>query len=125
MNAEFLQIQQISTAVLGAVLKNSLSEDAGIKTLVSTELDGQPKQLLIVGNAHRRFNDANCIAILNPDESLVSKINIGVAYMPSILKEMVARRCDAMVQLQMIGEKSHITTSYQSRRRSPPVSSVG
>lgn len=124
MNVEFRQIQQAATSVLGAVLNNSPSDDAGIKSLLSVEIDGQQQQLLIVGNTHRYFDDANCIAILNPDESLVSKINIGVAYMSGILKEMVARRCDAMLQLQMIGEESHITTSYRSQRRSQSVSSV-
>lgn len=122
MNVEFHQIQQVATDVLTGVLKSSPSDDAGIKTLVSTEIEGQQKQLLIVGNTHRLFNDANCIAILNPDESLASKIRPGVAYMPGVLKEMVSGRCDSMVQLQMIGKDSRITTSY--RRRSPPVSAV-
>jgi len=122
MNAEFEQIQQVATAVLGAVLKSSPSDDAGIKTLVSAEIDGQQKQLLIVGNTHRFFHDANCIAILNPDDSLVSKIRPGVAYMSGALKEMVSGCCDSMLQLQMIGRDSHITTSY--RRRAVPVSAL-
>lgn len=124
MNADFEKIQQVAAAVMGSVLESSPSDDAGIKTLVSTEFDGQQKQLLIVGNTHRFFNDANCIAILNPDESLASKIRPGVAYMSGILKEMVSDRCDSMVQLQMIGKDSRITTSYRSRLRSSSVAAA-
>lgn len=122
MNAEFEQIQQVATMVLGAVLKSSPSDDAQIRTLISTEIDGQQKQLLIVGNTHRFFNDADCIAILNPDKSLVSKVRPGVAYMSGALKGMVSGRCDSMVQLQMIGRDSRITACY--RRRAVPVSAV-
>lgn len=119
MNTDFHQIQQVATAVLGAVLKKSLSDDAGIKTLVSAEINGQEKQLLIVGNTHRSFDDANCIAILNPDESLASVINLGVAYTSVILKEIVAKRCDAMLQLQMVGKNTYVTSRYCAQRLRP------
>lgn len=122
MNTELRQIQQVASAVLGAVLQNSPSDDAGIKTLISVEIDGQQQQLLIVGNTHRHFNDANCVAVLNPDETLVSKIKTGVGYTSASLKEIVSKRCDAMVKLQMIGRDSRITTTYRSRRRRSAVS---
>lgn len=117
MNTEFSQIQQVASAILSAVLNNSTSDDAGVKTMVSTEINGQQQQLLIVGNTHRHFNDANCVAVLNPDESLFGKINTGVGYTSAILKEIVAKRCDAMLQVQMVGENTYVTSRYRAQRR--------
>jgi hypothetical protein len=88
---------------------------------VDVDVDGSIKTLLVVGNAHPSFEDGSLIAVLNPDESLLSRIMPGCAYSRS-LKEIVRGKCDVMLYMWVDAfrkDKVHYTDEYIARKPSP------
>jgi hypothetical protein len=54
-------------------------DQAPFKALITVEIDGEHKPLLLVGTVHSRVEDGSCIAILNPDPELIGMMNGGWA----------------------------------------------
>jgi hypothetical protein len=116
MNTTFSQLESFGADVLKLFLASSTAENTAIRTMSSAQDGSDVKTLMVVGSVHRDFADGNCIVILNPDESLVGQIKSGVAYHPRGLKRVVANRCDAMLQMNLIGQRSQVVGRYRARR---------
>ncbi|MGE0086574.1 MAG: hypothetical protein AB7S75_19375 [Desulfococcaceae bacterium] len=79
-------------------------------------------QTLIVGNAHREVEDGHCIAIINPDESLLTQVVAGCAYTGDTLKNIVKGKCDLMIEIWIdVYKKDGVSeiSRYQSRNMEP------
>lgn len=100
---------------------NALSEkndDKGFKEIVEIDLAGETKTLFLVGYADRNIEDGSCIAILNPEKELLERIKPNVAYSGAILKEIIAKKCEFMVQVWVDAYKKDgvaILSSYRPR----------
>lgn len=115
------KLAKIAEPVFRALLAHSAEERGIFRVLMTVNVDGSPKPLLIVGNAHPRIEDGDCIAVLNPDESLQKEVTGGVAYMGHI-KTIVTGRCDAMVHLWIDdygAKKVTMIWSYKARQAAP------
>lgn len=113
------QLTKIADTVFRNLLPISAKESGIFRLLMTVDIDGAAKPLLIVGNAHSQIEDGDCIAVLNPDHDLLSELHGGVAYMAG-LKEIVSGRCDAMVHLWIEAYGSNETSVlYKYLSRSP------
>jgi hypothetical protein len=92
------QLTKIADSMFRTLLPLSAEEHGNFRLLMSVNVDGAPKPLLIVGAAHPRIEDGDCIAVLNPDPELMDELAGGVAY-GGRLNEIVQGKCDAMVHL--------------------------
>lgn len=91
------KIAKIAYSVFVPIMRASPERDHGVfKLMMTVDVDGQAKPLLLAGNAHANIEDGQCIAILNPDKGLENEVGGGVAYNEAILKDIVAGKCDAM-----------------------------
>jgi hypothetical protein len=77
------QIQQAAVKFFLGILYSSTSDQAPFMGLITLELDGEHKPLLIVGTAHSRVEDGSCIAVLNPDPELVGLLHGGYGGNPN------------------------------------------
>lgn len=118
------QLQETVTSLFLAVLKVSADHQGTFRLIVTANVDGEEKPLLVVGNAHRHVEDGHVIGVLNPVEEIVqsTKVAAGVTYTGDLLKEIVAGKCDAMVELWIDAYKNDKVariSSYISRNRQP------
>ncbi len=116
MNTIFGQLENCGNNILRLLLATGTAEDTAIRVLASFQDGNEIKPVLVVGSVHRDFSDGNCIVILNPDESLIDQVRSAVAYHPVGLKRAVAKRCDAMSQMNLIGQRSQVVGRYRARR---------
>jgi hypothetical protein len=93
------RIKAIAVAHFLAVLYASADHQAPFKLLITIQVDGEPKPLLIVGTAHGKVEDGSCIAVLNPDQDLIDKLGGSWGAHPFIFKEAVAGKCDLAISL--------------------------
>ncbi|MCM3609528.1 hypothetical protein M4D49_29060 [Cupriavidus pauculus] len=94
-------IQRLTDAATDIFLGALKHTDHGghFKGLFTLNVDGAPKPVLLVGSAHGSHEDGQVIAVLNPDREVIDRLAPGVAYLGALLKEIVAGKCDAMVQV--------------------------
>lgn len=114
-------LTQVAEAVFRTLLPLSAQEDGIFRLLMTVNVDGSPKPLLVVGNAHPRIEDGDCIAVLNPDPGILDEVAGGVFYGGGI-KEVVQGRCDAMVHLWIEaygGKETSVLYHYTSRTPAP------
>ena len=114
MNDEFQQMMDVATGVMNGIFITAGKPDVYFKQMI--ELDrGQGKNLLVVGSVHRDYDDGHVIAVLNPADALLPNIESGVAYNSELLKELVARRCKAMVFMTCTGRRTTLQAKYAAR----------
>jgi len=112
-------VKEIAVNIFKSVLKVSANKGGTFRILITADVEGNEKPLLIVGNAHASFEDGHCIAVLNPDEEVVNEIKGGVAYLGDILKNKVQGRCDLMLELWIDAYKEDgvsIIKKYESQK---------
>ncbi len=119
MQNEIAQMRALAASALKSILAASPGQNGTFRLLVTTNIGDTPKPLLMVGNAHRHFEDAHGIAILNPEEGVLDEIRPGVAYSESLLKEIVGGRCDAMIDVWLVGGRLGRGYTYRARRKRP------
>ena len=78
-----------------SIYKENQEFDRTFKMLIPTGDD----QLLILGIMNTRFKYDTCIAVLNPSEELIDKLEPGCAYTGNSLRKLVNGKCDVMVDL--------------------------
>ena len=81
------------------VLQMSADHQGRFKTVITVQIDGESKPLLIAGTAHGAVEDGSCIAVLNPERELVDKLSGCWGAHPPIFKEVIAMKCDVGVSL--------------------------
>lgn len=95
----------------------------GIFTLL---IEAEEYPVLILGNAHGVPNeDGHAIAVLNPDIDLKDELHAGCSYSGMLLKEIVAGRCNAMVEVWLDAyiankEGETVINDYVSRSFNKP-----
>jgi len=114
------EVKDIAVGYLKGVMTIGPDDDATFRILITTTVEGEAKPLLLLGNAHRKFDDGHCIAILNPDAELVDKLGAGCGYSGVNLKDMVTKRCDVMLDVWVLGERrATIGNKYKAHRFQP------
>lgn len=116
------QIEQVAVNTFLATLPATTENSSGFKMLITTTVDGGAKPLLLVGTVHGNIEDGHVIAILNPDTDLCDQIKACCGYTPFILKEIVAKRCDMMVDVGISAYRDKpvdYVTTYQAREAKP------
>lgn len=111
------QLTTVAESLFRTILRVSAEENGIFRALLTVNLDGTPKPLLVVGSVHPRIEDGECIAVLNPTRDLSEELRGGVAYGGGI-REIVQGRCDAMVNLWIDAYGRSATSvlySYASR----------
>jgi hypothetical protein len=93
------RIKHIATQQFLTILAASADHQKSYKVVLTVEVDGEDKSLLIVGTAHSKFEDGSCVALLNPEEELVAKLSGGWGGHTAIFKEAVAKKCDMAIAL--------------------------
>ena len=113
------QLQAMSAGILKSVIAAAPASDGTFRMTVTVQLGNAVKPLLIMGKAHRQYDDGRCLAILNPDKGLLSEFSPEVGYEPITVKELVAGRCDAMIYFWLVGDRVDTMGSYRARHRRP------
>ena len=92
-------IQRAAVQYFLGILHASAADQAPFKGLITIEIDGERKPLLLTGTAHSRVEDGSCLAILNPDRELIGQVYGGLGGNPTAFKEVIAKRCDFALAL--------------------------
>jgi hypothetical protein len=67
----------MAVGYLKSVMTIGPDDDATFRMLITAKVGEELKPLLLLDNAHRKFDDGHCIAILNPGADLVDKLGAG------------------------------------------------
>jgi hypothetical protein len=112
------EVKEISVNIFNTILKSSADSAGTFRVLMTAKIEEKEKPLLVVGNAHASFEDGHCIAVLNPDENVLDKVQGGVHYHGGLLKETVQGKCDLMIELWIDAYKEDgvsVMGKYQAR----------
>ena len=115
-------VKQIAVSFFRSILPFSAAQNGTFKALLSAKVGDEVKPLLLIGNAHSKIEDGHCIAVLNPDKTLVDSIIAGCGYDTGILKWKVAKRCDIALDVWVDAYKTDgvfVGTRYRSRSPQP------
>ena len=121
-------IQQAAMQYFLGILHSSAGDQAPFKGLITIEIDGERKPLLLAGTAHSRVEDGSCIAILNPDTELIVQVYGGLGGNPAAFKEVVAKRCDFALALWIEAYKDNrvvVGARYRNQTPAPAKCEVG
>jgi hypothetical protein len=104
------------------ILGMCADHQAPFRTLVTIEVDGEHKPLLLVGTAHGAVEDGSVIAVLNPDQELVDKLSGAWGCNSAIFREAVAQKCDLALNIWVDAYKQDgvcVMTKYIARQAMP------
>lgn len=116
------KVERIAFSMFLCAAKSSGEKSLIFRNLINVEIDGCTMLLLVLGHAYPGQRDGSCIAILNPNKSLVSQIIPGYRYSSLILKGLVTGRCDLTLAFWMdmtMGINIRRTIKYLSSPLSP------
>ncbi len=114
------QVKQMAVGYLKGVMTIGPDDEATFRMLITATVGGEVKPLLLLGNAHRKYDDGHCIAILNPDAELVDKLGAGCGCSGANLKDMVTKRCDAMLDVWVGGgSRTSLGCRYKAQSFQP------
>lgn len=116
------QVQHAAVQFFLGVLYSSAGDQAPFKAVITVEIKGEKKPLLLAGTAHNRVEDGSCIAILNPDPELIEMLHGGWGVNTYALKEVIAKRCDFALVLWIEAYKDNrvvVGARYRNRTPSP------
>ena len=114
------EVRELAVGYFKAILPISASDNGLFKGVITGKFDGTAKPVLLLGNAHSRMEDGHCIAIVNPDKELVDELTPGCGYSASILREIVAKRCDLAMDVWVDAyKKNGIYASQVYKTRTP------
>jgi len=112
---------QAASGIFLATMKYS-EHSGAFRGLFTLNISGTPKPVLVVGTAHGVPNeDGGFIAVLNPDHELAERLHVNCSYAGGLLKEIVAGKCDAMVEVWIEtyrNDKTKVLSKYLARTQS-------
>jgi hypothetical protein len=92
-------LRALAFDVLRTLIKHA-GQSGTFKGMFTLLINGEEKPVLIVGTAHgASHEDGSAIAVLNPDQSLHNELEAATCYGGGLLKEIVAGKCDAMIEV--------------------------
>jgi len=119
-NKETSQLEKIAKEQLLVALQNSPVHNGRFRCLITSEIDDKPTPILMVGNAHRQFQDGHVIAVSNPSQNVMERLSAGCGYFRSHLKEIVKGECDEMVHIWVIASGPELRflkgAAYKTRK---------
>jgi len=113
-------IQNKAIEQFKSIYEDNKDTNHGFKILKSIKIGEDTKDLLILGimNTWNRYD--TCIAVLNPSQEVIQKLEQGCVYTGNSLKRIVARKCDLMLDLLVKTRKNHwevkVMRNYQTRK---------
>ena len=115
----------IEIAEKAIVDKLASKEGEDIQQVTTFSIDNQIMPLFIVGHVSQKIEDGSCVVLLNPEKELINRIEPSTHYPSAILKEIISKKCDCMVQIWVDAYKTgsgRLTTmsKYKSRSASKP-----
>ena len=92
-------IQKKAIEQFRSIYNDNRDTNHGFKVLKSIKIGEDTKDLLILGimNTWNRYD--TCIAVLNPSQEVIQKLEQGCVYTGNSLKRIVARKCDLIIDL--------------------------
>ena len=117
---------QLAYSVFEPIMRASPERSHGVfKLMMTFDVDGESKPLLVLGNAHSNIEDGQCIVVLNPNKGLTDELHGGCAYTDFVFKEIVARKCDEALYLwfdtyKLKDDQISVMSHYRSREPKPP-----
>ena len=118
----FEEIQQIAVDNFQCFLKSCSKSNATYRQLLTVEIEDAATPLLLIGEAHGSVEDGYCIAILNPEESLLTEVKAGISYLTQDLLNKVTDRCDVMLKIWIEAYKNNrvnIIAKYEATLTRP------
>ena len=82
-----------------SIYKDNRDTNHGFKVLKSISIGEDTKDLLILGIMNTRNGYDTCVAVLNPSQEVIQKLEQGCVYTGDSLKRIVSRKCDLMIDL--------------------------
>jgi hypothetical protein len=117
------KIQEVAVKTFLAIMPASADDDGAFRMLMTVKVDDEMKPLLLIGNAHGRVEDGHCLAVLNPDPDLCTRLVAGCAYTHGILREIVSTHCDLALFLWIDAYQKvkpvKVFTKYQAEAAMP------
>ena len=121
------QVKKIAAIHMQGILSFTKDHNAPFKSLITVNVDGENKTMLLVGKAQGAGQRANCLAILNPDHDLVEKATFRLIESESLLDETFPQHCDSAryVWTDRLNKEGVSPNGIQYRARKPkPVSYI-
>lgn len=121
------QVTKIAAIHMQSILSFTKDHDAPFKSLITVNVDGVTKTMLLVGMVKGVDQRACCLAILNPDHDLVEKATFKQIESESLFKETVPSHCDSAryVWTDRLNKEGVSPNGIQYRARKPkPVSYI-
>lgn len=89
------KVEMIVYDIYMSALKASPEESSLFRKLMMVDLDGSRRLLMVVGATNQYYpHDDSCVAVLNPDRSLLREIHPGQFYDEDKLFGIVRGKCD-------------------------------
>ena len=117
------QINKLSATHMQSILSFTTDHDAPFKILITVNIDGVTKTILLVGMVKGVDQRANCYAILNPDHYLAEHATYRLIESESLFKQLVPKHCDSVryVWTNKLNKDgvSPLRAQYQARKPKP------
>ena len=91
------QVKKIAANHMQSILSFTKDHNAPFKSLVTVNVDGGDKPLLLLGMADGKAEKSYCMGILNPDSYLVEHACSNLALYEHVFKKTVAKHCDLAI----------------------------
>ena len=101
-----------------SILNGSINYREEYKNLIMFE--GKP--LLITGNLNTVTEDGFCMAIYNPDNSVIDRIDGNTAYNKKHLRRIISKKCDLMLRTWIaLGDTDDVCVfdKYEPKQNTP------
>lgn len=109
------RIEQLAFSIFVHAMQLS-PEHGPFRVVVSIDVDGETKLLLILGMTHQRFGDGRCTAILNPSQEILDSYDPQVGYD----KWSYTGKCDMVCHQWIITNgEPHVSGGYTYMARKP------
>lgn len=96
------KVEMIVYDIYMSAIDASPEESFLFRKLMMVDLNGSRRQFMVVGATHQYYSSDNaCVAVLNPDRSLLREIHPGCYYGSSALMHIVRGKCDFALGLMI------------------------
>lgn len=120
MQSTIIQLSALAETSIRAAISHAPKSDGLFLSMTTENIGGETKPVLMVGNAHAEYDDGHAIVVLNPEESLLSEIEPGVAYGSASLKAIARKRCDLLLDVFVVGRNPARTNRIYRARKAVP-----
>lgn len=116
------QLTQLAVKYLTDSSQHKVTTNGSFKVLMTVTVDNVKKPLLLIGSVTSEMNGGNCVAILNPEKSLVDWEELRSTDYTEHFKETFAKRCDMAVNVFLniwMQDYVNVAGTYTSKVHTP------